>query len=195
VGGYSVHAATAVKAHERERLELLVRYMARPALADERISIISENEIQLRLKTPWKDGTHSLVLSPSELIEKLVALVPQPRFHLTRYYGVLAPGSKDRTKLPDMPDETQVESEKKNSKGRNRILWAALLKRTYKIGVYQCPNCDGRMQLISVVECSQITLETLTAMGISPRAPPILPARDSKDLFSDNTEAFSEFGI
>ena len=29
LGGYSAHAATAVKAHERERLEKLVRYMAR----------------------------------------------------------------------------------------------------------------------------------------------------------------------
>ena len=197
LGGYSVHAATAVKAHERERLEKLVRYMSRPALADERISIISENEIQLRLKTPWKYCTHSLMLSPSELIEKLVALVPQPRFHLTRYYGVLAPGSKDRDKLPDMPNETEAEAEsgKKSSKGRNRILWAALLKRTYKIDVFQCPNCAGRMQLISVVECTQVAFETLTAMRISPRAPPILPARDSKYLFSEYSEAFSEFGI
>jgi hypothetical protein len=37
VGGYSVHAATAIKAHERDRLEELVRYMARPAIADDRI--------------------------------------------------------------------------------------------------------------------------------------------------------------
>jgi hypothetical protein len=99
--------------------------MARPALADERISIISEKEIQLRLKTPWKDGTHSLALSPSELIEKLVALVPHARFHLTRYYGVLAPGSKDRAKLPDLPSLTETfeeESGKKNSKRRKRIL-------------------------------------------------------------------------
>jgi hypothetical protein len=169
--------------------------MARPALADERISIISEKEIQLRLKTPWKDGTHSLVLSPSELIEKRVALVPHARFHLTRYYGVLAPGSKDRAKLPDLPSLSETieeESGKKNSKRRNRILWAALLKRTYKVDVFQCPNCDGRMQLISVVECTQVIFETLTAMGISPRAPPILPARSSKDLLF---EAFSEFGI
>ena len=182
----------------RERLETLVRYMARPALADERISIISEKEIQLRLKTPWKDGTHSLVLSPSELIEKLVALVPHARFHLTRYYGVLAPGSKDRDKLPDLPSLSETieeESGKKNSKRRNRILWAALLKRTYKVDVFQCPNCDGRMQLISVLECTQVIFETLTAMGISPRAPQILPARSSNDLFSEYAEAFSEFGI
>jgi hypothetical protein len=60
LGGYSVHAATAVKADERERLEKLVRYMARPAIADERICLVSQTELRLRLKTPWKDGTHSL---------------------------------------------------------------------------------------------------------------------------------------
>ncbi|MEY3901218.1 MAG: hypothetical protein RL189_524, partial [Pseudomonadota bacterium] len=38
-GGYSVHAETAIKAHERERLEKLVRYMARPAISDERVII------------------------------------------------------------------------------------------------------------------------------------------------------------
>jgi hypothetical protein len=92
-----------VKAHERDRLEKLVRYMARPAIADERVSIVSEDDIRLRLKTPWKDGTHSLEMSPCELIEKLVALEPPRGFHLTRYFGVLAPGSKHQGKLPDMP--------------------------------------------------------------------------------------------
>jgi hypothetical protein len=44
-----VHAETAIKAHERERLEKLVRYMARPAISDERVIIcrISTNEIHL----------------------------------------------------------------------------------------------------------------------------------------------------
>ena len=33
------HAETAIKSHERERLEKLVRYMARPAISDERLII------------------------------------------------------------------------------------------------------------------------------------------------------------
>ncbi len=102
-GGYSVHAATSINAHERDRLERLVRYMARPAISDERVTISDDNNIRLRLKTAWKDGTESLLFTPSEFIEKLIALVPIPRFHLTRYYGVLASRSPHRRVLPDSP--------------------------------------------------------------------------------------------
>jgi Putative transposase len=31
------------------------------------------------------------VFTPQELVEKLAALVPPPRFHLVRYHGVLGP--------------------------------------------------------------------------------------------------------
>ncbi|MEI7591187.1 MAG: transposase, partial [Deltaproteobacteria bacterium] len=108
VGGYSIHAATAIKAHERDRLEKLVRYMARPAIADERLSLTADNSIKLRLKNPWRDGTESILFSPSEFIEKLIALVPIPRFHLTRYYGVFANRSQFRSKLPDMPEPPPI---------------------------------------------------------------------------------------
>jgi hypothetical protein len=84
VGGYSVHAATAIKAHERDRLEKLVRYMSRPAIADDRLSLTADNSIKLRLKNQWRDGTESILFSPSEFIEKLIALVPIPRFHPPR---------------------------------------------------------------------------------------------------------------
>src|SRR5947207_3254523 len=41
------------------------------------------------MKTPWRDGTTHVVMSDGELVEKLVALVPAPRFHLIRYRGRL----------------------------------------------------------------------------------------------------------
>jgi hypothetical protein len=88
VGGYSVHAATAVKSNERDRLEKLVRYMARPAISEERISVLPSGDIKLKLKTPWRDGSEYLIFSPTEFLEKLLALVPLPKFHLTRYRAV-----------------------------------------------------------------------------------------------------------
>lgn len=36
-GGYSVHAATAIKPHERDQLERFVRHMARPSISDYRL--------------------------------------------------------------------------------------------------------------------------------------------------------------
>jgi len=36
----------------------------------------------LKLKTPWRDGTTHLVMSPLEFMQRLAALVPRPRLHL-----------------------------------------------------------------------------------------------------------------
>jgi hypothetical protein len=37
-----------------------------------------------------------LIYEPLELMERLAALVPPPRFNITRFYGVLAPASSFR---------------------------------------------------------------------------------------------------
>ena len=186
-GGYSVHAATAIKAHERDRLERLVRYMARPAISDERVTIADNNNIRLRLKTAWKDGTESLLFTPSEFIEKLIALVPIPRFHLTRYYGVLASRSPHRRVLPDLPqpDNTPSSTPDRQARGqgkrkkatKKRLSWAALLKRTFRIDVLTCGRCGGPMTLVHVALAPAEIEMTLVALGLSPRAPPIAPAR------------------
>jgi hypothetical protein len=42
---------------------------------------------------PRPDRPRALVLTPLELIDKIAALVPPPRIHRHRYYGVLAPNA------------------------------------------------------------------------------------------------------
>ena len=76
----SAHAATRVEATDRRRLERLCRYVIRPPVAARRLRVIDDETLVFQLKTPWADGTTSLVLSPTELIEKLAALVP-PRIY------------------------------------------------------------------------------------------------------------------
>jgi hypothetical protein len=44
----------------------------------------------LELKTPWRDGTTHLVMSPLEFMQRMAALVHRPRLHLIRFHGVLA---------------------------------------------------------------------------------------------------------
>ena len=39
VGGFSLHAGVAAEAHERQKLERLCRYIARPAISEKRLSI------------------------------------------------------------------------------------------------------------------------------------------------------------
>jgi len=41
--------------------------------------------VVLQLKSPWRDGTTHIVISPLQLMQRLAALVPRPRLHLIRF--------------------------------------------------------------------------------------------------------------
>jgi len=99
VSGVSLHANVAVPARDRRRLERLCRYVARPPVATERLSRMEDGRLLYRLKHRWRDGTTHVVFEPQELVEKLAALVPPPRFHLVRYHGVLGPCASERDRV------------------------------------------------------------------------------------------------
>ena len=68
-------------------------------MATERLHRRPDGKLLYLFRKPWRDGTRGVVLTPSELIEKLVALVPPPQANVLRYHGVLAPGSKLRAQV------------------------------------------------------------------------------------------------
>jgi len=84
IDGFSLHAAVRCGAEDRQALEQLCRYITRPALANERVQTNAAGQVVLKLKTPWRDGTTHLVMSPLEFMQRLAALVPRPRLHLIR---------------------------------------------------------------------------------------------------------------
>ena len=102
--GYSLHAAVRCGAHQRKRLERLCRYITRPAIANERLKRTRAGQIVLQLKSPWRDGTTHIVMSPLQFMQRLAALVPHPRLHPIRFHGVLAPHAKLRDQIvPSAP--------------------------------------------------------------------------------------------
>ena len=56
-GGYDLHAAVVVPAHDRARLERVCRYTLRPPVAHERLRLTSDGRIVLDLRHRWSDGT------------------------------------------------------------------------------------------------------------------------------------------
>jgi hypothetical protein len=88
-------------ADARHALEQLCRYITRPALANERVQCNVAGQVVLKLKTPRRDGTSHLVMSPLEFMQRLAALVPRPRLHLIRFRGVLIPNAKLRAVAPN----------------------------------------------------------------------------------------------
>ena len=60
VAGVSVHANVAVPGRDRERLERLCRYVARPPVATERLSLLADGRVAYSLRHRWRDGTTHL---------------------------------------------------------------------------------------------------------------------------------------
>jgi hypothetical protein len=97
------------RARDREKLEKLCRYAARPAVAESRLVELSDGRIGYSLKKRWRDGTTAVVMTKAVLMERLCALVPKPRKHLVTYHGVLAPASGLRPKV--VPKQLEEEGE------------------------------------------------------------------------------------
>ena len=94
--GFNLHADVRVAARDRDALERLGRYIARPAIAHDRLSRTPEGDVVLTFKRAWDDGTKAHVLTPLEFIARLAAIVPRPRRHLLHFHGVFAPAASPR---------------------------------------------------------------------------------------------------
>jgi len=159
VAGFSLHAGVATKAHERDKLERLCRYIARPAVATKRLSMTRNGAVRYELKIPYSDGTTHVLFEPLDFIAKLVALVPKPRVHLTRFHGVFAPHSKYRAwvtparrgqgRKTQTPEETP---EQTPAEQRASMTWAKRLKRVFNIDIETCSECGGAVKIIACIE-------------------------------------------
>lgn len=99
VGGINIHAAVAFDARDRPRMERMCRYLARPPIAQHRLTRRSDGSLRYDMKKAWRDGTHAIVIQPLDLIARLCAMIPPPRFNMIRFHGVFAPNARLRAEV------------------------------------------------------------------------------------------------
>ncbi len=152
-------------------------------------------QVELKLKTPWRDGTTHLVMSPLEFMQRLAALVPRARLHLIRFHGVLAPNAKLRPLVVPQGPQVQeaaseaaaaAECEVESLQARpNRISWARLLKRVFDIDMEHYPNCGaGELKIIAAILERPVIEKILTHLGLDPQ-----PLPEGGHVRSGNTDA------
>jgi len=181
--GFSLHAGVVIAEHDRDALERLCRYGARPAFAQERLSWTDDGRIAYRLKRAWPDGRTELVLEPVAFLRRLCGIIPPPRRHLVRYSGVFGPAARARRKLRALvPVSEDVEPARcaataTRSPRSGRLPWADLLRRVFADEVLQCP-CGGRRSVIAVVTDPTIAHTLLVALDLCYKPATFAPARD-----------------
>ena len=198
-GGFSLDAAVRLEADDRQGLERLLRYCARPPLAAGHLEWRDEQHERLvyRLPKPAADGSLELVLTGLELLERLSAFIPPPRIHRHRYYGVLAPNAllrpavtalasqqaaADQVAASSPISETQgaTTSESPSDEKPRRpsvYLWVMLLARIYEVFPLVCHRCGGEVEIIAFITEAPTVRAILTHIGEPAEAPPLSPSR------------------
>ena len=186
--GFSVDAGVLIEADDRAALERLLRYCARPPFAMERLRKEGVELVYRCAKQRSEPGSDKrgakvdeLHLTPLELIARIAALVPPPRTHRHRYFGVLAPNSPHRAAvvalatLPQPAKQVVVQAEPAATgegapgvtplghaipptpepatpkRSKAHYLWAVLIARIYEVFPLLCPMCGGQMRLIAFI--------------------------------------------
>ena len=158
VAGFSLHAGVATSAKEREKLERICRYIARPAVSEKRLTLTSNGNVKYQLKTPYRNGTTHVIFEPLDFMAKLAALIPKPKVNLTRVHGVFAPNSQYRkiiTSEGKAKKSSTVKTVKTNgneTEKRKTMTWGKRLKRIFNIDIEICEKCQGHVKIIACIE-------------------------------------------
>jgi hypothetical protein len=210
-GGFSVDAQVRIEGWDRQALERLLRYCARPPFALERLEEVDAQQIIYHLPKPTPGGQTTRTLTPLELIGLIAQLIPRPRTHRHRYFGVLAPNAtlrqavtalacasesnantESETSTPDHrvdPQETQNPEENSETSSRScaHYLWAMLLARIFEVFPLTCPHCGGSMRLMAFITDSSSIKRLLNHIGEPSTPPPITRPRGPPEWDSDDT--------
>jgi hypothetical protein len=87
--GFSLDAKVQIPSWDREGLERLIRYCARPCFASENLRW-NGPWVYYRLPKPTHTGKTFMQLEPMEFIERISRFIPYPRRHRRHYHGVFA---------------------------------------------------------------------------------------------------------
>jgi ribosomal protein S27E len=175
VDGFLLHAGVVAQVHERNKLERLCRYISRPAVSEQRLSLTESGKIRYELKTPYRNGTTHIIFEPLDFISKLAALVPLPRVNLTRYHGIFASHHSLRCKIVENKEDkkqtgTQEEEIKSKIEKQVRMTWAQRLKRVFDLDIKVCDFCGGAVKIIACVEDQTVINKILSHFQLIPQS-------------------------
>ena len=219
VDGFSLHAGVRIHANDRQGLERLCRYIARPLFALDRLTQGEDGRLVYRMKRP-RGGSLWLVLEPDELLAKLATLVPPPRVHGMRYHGVFAPNAKGRgravpevdevvkrcggppaprqqekaTEAPALPQASPLASSADRparSPREYRVPWAELLRKVFSADVLNCPDCGGRLQVVAYIAEETVARRILEHLQLDATGPPVTRAQPAPEP----AEPFPEYDL
>ena len=156
-------------------------------------------KVRLKLRKPYYTGQTELLLEPKAFLRRLFAIIPPPRWHLTRYHGILSGHHRLRRKLaallPKPPEliagtsANDISSEavfEKLPDAGAKLSYATLLSRVFASDIGACQHCGGKLRLIACIDEPDAITKILRHVGLSTDVPKVAPARSPPQLELDD---------
>jgi hypothetical protein len=158
-----------IESWDREGLERLIRYCARPCFASENLRL-NGPWIVYRFPKPSRTGQTFIQLDPLEFIERIAAFVPYPRRHRRHYHGVFAPNSPLRRRVvanSQKRSEQIVRNMQESVEKVEKVSfnWAKLIARIYEVNPLTCSACGKDIRIISFVIHREAIWRILKGIG------------------------------
>ena len=189
IEGFSLHADTVVDAGDRPALERLVRYMLRPLISPDRLTLRPDGRVEYHFRRPDPSGRTSWVTEPTSWCRRLATLIPPRRAHTTRFHGVLSSAHRWRSRIvpssPTAEPATTITPAPTAIMLARRLDWAALLRRVFGDQVTQCPRCGDHLRVLAFITDPAVTARILDHLGIASHAVAVAPARAGPDTEFD----------
>ncbi|MCX5787836.1 MAG: transposase [Elusimicrobia bacterium] len=197
--GFSLHAATVVAAEDREALERLLYYCARPAVSAKRLTYRKGDSFAVYQTKDNRSGRNLRLVFPAlDFIGRLARLIPPPRKNVVRYYGALGPNAPLR---PLLVEAALAQSREKPLAAIGRAVgavakaasararaWARILSRVFEVDPLICTRCGGRMEPVAAILNDRSLSRLLAHLGLSTEFPKLAPARSPPEFVPEESQ-------
>jgi hypothetical protein len=141
--GFSVHSR--VRAKTKREAERVGKYMIRPLLSLERLSLDEKDgKVGYRYGKEPKEVER---MDDLEFIARVTSHIPDKGQVTVRYYGLYANAHRGKIKASHEAFPLRMAEEEPRpipSKG-----WAEMIRKVYEVDPMVCPRCGGKMRVIA----------------------------------------------
>ena len=139
---------------DRAGLERLARYILRPIISADRLTLDPDGRVEYRFRKPDPTGRTSWVTDGSTWCRRIATLIPPRRSHTTRFHGIFASAHRLSGLVVPTPACVTDPGERHPRTAMTlarRLDWAQLLRRAWRPDVATCPTCDDTLRVLAFI--------------------------------------------
>jgi hypothetical protein len=188
--GFSVHSK--VKAKTRKEAERVGKYMIRPLLSLERLSL---DEKEGKVSYRYGEGAEEVErMDYLEFIARVTSHIPDKGQVTVRYLGLYANAHRGKVRKMEGGEQKLILIEQECPRIPRRG-WAEMIRKVHEVNPLTCPKCGGIMKVISFLTDHPVVdkiINHLNLTFVAERPPPphivyqevLMAAETSAEYFS-----------